>query len=391
MEDLINMRVLQFVTGNFDVGGLSQIVFRWGSELNNKGTVFDYCCRNYYEPNQYTHEIKRSGGDLNYPNKSTKGIKKQINYFLRTYKQIKKYRYKVIHVHADTSYNMIKSSIIPRLMGVNHIILHSHSAGIDRHSSNDFSFRFLIRTVLHEFFRLLLPIVGTDYCACSEKAADWMYSGKTRLKTCIIDNAIDTSKFKYNDQERIIFRKTMGLDEYKLVGHVGRFVYQKNHVFILKIAEHLNKVDRNIKFVLVGDGELFSEIKDQANQKELNNVIFVGRSDCVNKWMQAFDTFIIPSHFEGLPVVGVEAQAAGLMCIFSDRVDKGTQIINDVKFLPIDNDSISIWLKELQKNLIIERQNNSLTVENSKFNIKSSGGLLYKMYKRFDSGEKNGE
>ncbi len=375
------MRILQCVTGNFDIGGLSQIVYRWGKELAIDDIVFDYHCRNYYPDNKYTKKIKMLGGEISYPDKDLSGLKKEKDYFRRQKELIKKNKYDIVHVHSDTAYNMIKGAFVAKKCGVKKIILHSHSSGIDRHSSRDFSFKYLIRIVLHKTLRRLLPLFGDIFCACSETAADWMYFGLPRQKVIIIYNAIDVKKYQFNKNFRDELRKRYQLEDFIVAGNVGRFVYQKNHSFIVRLAEYAQDYAPQIKFVLVGSGELFDSIKHEVNSKEINNILFTGNSNEVEKWMQTFDVFILPSHFEGLPVVGIEAQASGLPCIFSATIDSESAVVENVIFLPASEKMLKSWCDAIiALPNSTDRANNARVMENSVYNIKNSMDQLKEVY-----------
>jgi glycosyltransferase involved in cell wall biosynthesis len=373
------IRVLQCVTGNFDVGGLSQIVYRWGEKLSHEGIIFDYHCRNYYEDNEYTDNIRKNGGMISYPDRCLSGIRKEIDFHKRLEELINTNHYGIVHIHADTSYNMIKGAITAKKCGVKRIILHSHSAGIDRHSLNDFSIKYLIRIILHKFLRILLPLLGDDYCACSEKAAEWMFCGGIK-KVHLIENAIDVEKYKFNETIRIKKRFEERIANRIVAGHVGRFVYQKNHRYIVKIAKYAQTKFPQMVFVLVGDGELFGDIEKLAVDHGVRNIIFVGRSKEVEKWMQAFDVFILPSHFEGLPVVGIEAQAAGLPCVFSKNIDYGSKVADDVLFLSIDEQEIHKWCEAIVRLNDSSRINNYQKVVKSNFNIQNSIMKISSLY-----------
>ena len=175
-------------------------------------------------------------------------------------------------------------------------------------------------------------------------------------------------------------RKAKNLDDSIVVGHVGRFTYQKNHQFILAIAEASKKRKLNLRFELIGYGDSIDVIKKEAQEKGLNNIDFVGKSDEVCLWMQAFDVFILPSRFEGLPVVGIEAQFAGLPCIFSDQIDQKVKISDAVVFLPIRKTNVNQWCDNIIKLAQIDRKKNSTSICYETCNIKHTVQMLKKLY-----------
>ena len=156
---------------------------------------------------------------------------------------------------------------------------------------------------------------------CSELAGRWLFGDKAydSGKVYLLNNAIDLDKFKYNESLRKEKRKELGIGEDTLViGHIGRFVAQKNHTFLIDIFNELHKKNHNSLLLLVGQGPLKEEIENKVKELKLNDSVrFLGQRNDANELYQAFDVFCLPSLYEGLPVVGVEAQATGLfMYIF---------------------------------------------------------------------------
>lgn len=189
-----------------------------------------------------------------------------------------------------------------------------------------------------------IPAVATHRFACSKKAGDWLFDG---LDYTIINNAIDLQEYR-DTTYRGEYRNELGISNQELViGHIGRFCEQKNHNYILKICCCLKQKKLNFKVILVGTGPMFHDIKSKAVDLGINdNIIFTGVSDEIPKLMQIFDVFIMPSLFEGLPVTGIEAQASGLPCLFSDRITPEVCLTKNAKILSLDN--INEWVNILQ-------------------------------------------
>lgn len=134
-------------------------------------------------------------------------------------------------------------------------------------------------------------------------------------------NAIETKDYAFSSEIRERMRREHHLEEKTVIGHVGRFNMQKNHNRILDIFAAYTRIDPNAVLLLIGEGELEDKIKEKANKMQLTDkVIFAGLQSNVHEWYMAMDLFLMPSLFEGLPVVGIEAQATGLKCLFSDAV-----------------------------------------------------------------------
>ncbi|MBR2189851.1 MAG: glycosyltransferase [Eubacterium sp.] len=341
-------RILQVVTGNFGSGGLTQIVYCWGQKLYAEDVIFDYLCRKKYPCGSYLTEIHRMGGRVSRPKRPVNGIRAQIDLARRLRVVQEKAQYDIVHIHSDSTYNMLTGILAARRAGFRKIILHAHSAGMETHTSRGISLRYLSKIAAHRICRAVLPAEDAVLCACSEKAADWMYRRRLRRKVRIIDNGVDPGPFQFSRFVRKDVRDSHSWNGRFVIGHVGRFAYQKNHTFILELAKELKQTLPEALIVLVGEGELFGSICRRASREHLDNIVFEGRSDEVNRLLQAFDLFILPSHFEGLPVSAVEAQMAGLPCLVSDQIDRACKVLPDLQFLPIDSGT-DLWVKEIVK------------------------------------------
>ena len=252
-------------------------------------------------------------------------------------------------------------------------IAHSHSSA----GSNE-----LKRNIIKYILRPFSKIFPTNFLACSEFAGIWLF-GKNFMNTGevkVLNNAIDTSKFSYNVEIRDKIRKYEKLENKFVVGHVGRFVNQKNHSFLLKIFYEIHKLDQNSILILLGDGPLRKSIEEEARDLGIeNSVRFLGIKENVNEYMQAMDIFLLPSFYEGLPVVGVEAQTAGLRCIFSTNVTKEAKLTNNVEYLDL-NDGEKTWAEVALKYKNFERKNTAQIIIERGFDIKHEAKKLEKYY-----------
>ncbi len=155
-------------------------------------------------------------------------------------------------------------------------------------------------------------------------------------KVIVIPNAIDTKKYFYDGDKRNRKRFELGLQDYFVVGHIGRFHPQKNHKFLLEIFKCIKEKQEKSKLVLVGDGPLRSQIENQIQKLGIeDSVMLLGSRSDVPEILQAMDVLVFPSLYEGLPGVVLEAQAAGLPCIVSDTVTEEVAITNLVKYLSL--------------------------------------------------------
>lgn len=225
---------------------------------------------------------------------------------------------------------------------------------------------------------------ATDYFACSELAGRWLFGDKTfeQGKVTIINNAIDLDKFKYDEKIRKDKRKELGIkDDTLVIGHVGRFVAQKNHTFLIDIFNELHKKEKNSILLLIGQGPLMDEIKQKVDLHGISDSVkFLGQRDDVNELYQVFDVFLLPSLYEGLPVVGVEAQATGLLCELSSDMTKETKVLNTTRFISLDisaEEWSSIILNNYSK---FKRHDTKEEITKNNFNIMKEASKLEDKY-----------
>ena len=223
------------------------------------------------------------------------------------------------------------------------IIVHSHASDVDVRNSAK---RFILKR-LNQIFKSKIAKWANTYLACSKKAAQWLFTKKIiqNNKYEIIYNAIDDKKFIYNEEIRDKKRKELKLENKIILGHVGNFCYQKNQEFLIELMKALDK--NKYQMLLIGIGSDFEMIKDKIEKAGLNeNIKLLGLRNDVNELMQAFDIFLLPSNFEGLPIVGVEAQTAGLPCIFSDKITDEILLTENSISLPLD---IQKWKEKIEE------------------------------------------
>lgn len=235
---------------------------------------------------------------------------------------------------------------IAREKGVPQIIIHSHNT--DVHIREDQS-REEARRLHFTQRELLDENRATDFIACSEEAAEWLYGDKIpKEKIEIIPYAIEVESYRFSNEIRNRYRKKLGYKETDyVIGHVGRFAYQKNHDFLVEVFRHILVRNSNAKLLLVGTGELEDPIRDKVCQYGLmDKVQFLGKREDINYLMQAMDIFAFPSRFEGFGIVLIEAQAAGLKCIVSEAIPAIAQITDNIEFLSFDMDE---WVDGIQK------------------------------------------
>ena len=295
---------------------------------------------------------------------------KELNDFFK-----KNHDYDLIHTHTSTK--AVLPLYFAKKHGIKHRIQHAHSSGF----MSENKFTILIGNILK------VPVcrLANDYFACSEVAADWMFGGfyaRKDIQVKIFKNGIDPEKFVFNNLVRNEVRNELDIPEGCIViGHVGRFTWVKNHGFLIKVFNEYHRNYPNSILVLVGIGEMKEEIEQKVKQLGIyNSVKFLGQRLDVNRLYQAFDVFLMPSIFEGLPFVGIEAQMSGLPCLFSSTISNEVKVLESTSFLNLEC-NISDWVEELNKksNSGI-RKDTTLELTNAGFNIVFEAAKLYKYY-----------
>lgn len=372
MEDC--KHILQ-VTYSLKAAGIETFAVNLYKAIDKSRLQFDFV--SYYDRNCkefYDDVVRQMGGTvykLGFAER--RKILNNIRIRFRLYKCIKANNYKIVHVHGSSGIAVLEV-IIAKLAGAGRIIIHSHSSNV----ANNAGFGRLQKL----FTFLAKPFWGvfcSDFFACSDKAAEWLYSKKQRKKTIIIPNGIFTEAFLPDKNNYHTWRQQYGIaDDVPLIGHVGSFTAPKNHPYIVKIFEAVRALDPAARFVLVGNGPYRSEIEKKVMHGNLSGcVIFTGISNKAAEWINACNVLILPSYYEGLPVVCVEAQYTGTPIIVSDVVTRDVAISDDIYYLDI-KESPSVWAEKI---LSLKKEFRR-TVKSDNFNIKSTAAKLEAFYLR---------
>lgn len=312
-----NIKVLIINTVRFRLNGITSVIMNYFRQMNKDGIYTDFVVINEIS-NEYKKELEGYGSSIYcFSKKKNPFIYiKQINSLLSAN------HYDIIHVHGNSAL-MVIETLIAKKNKVPVRIVHSHNTTCTH-------------TIQH---KMLYPLFSRSYTkglACGRDAGKWLFHGN---EFEVLANGIDLEKFRYNHSVRKDNRKKLGVEEGEiLIGHIGNFVKQKNHEFLIDFFMELHKKDSRFKLLLVSDGVLLEQIKDKVSFLGLSDaVIFYGKSTHVQNLYQAMDVFVLPSLHEGLPVVMVEAQAAGVKCFVSETVSKEVKMTDLVEFLPIKN------------------------------------------------------
>ena len=324
----------------------------------------------------YDEEIKNLGGQkiITLEEKYHSPAKRMLANQEAFKKAILKNKYDVVHIHMCNAAAMSYGKIAKQC-GVKVVVYHSHNTNLST------SHR-LIKTAAHTIAKYRFEKYADILFSCSDLASKWMFTSKSiaQGKVTLIKNAIDLERFGFNEEIRANYRKMLGVDNKFVVGHIGRFALAKNHPFLVDIFCALHKIQPDSVLLLIGEGDDEQIIRDKVKSLGLEDaVIFYGVTKDIPQMLWAMDTFVLPSLFEGNPVVGIEAQAASTPCFFADNITKMCKLTNIVDYISL-NDSPEEWAKKILKVNGKKREHTKPDMEKNGYNIKSVAAMVQKIY-----------
>ncbi len=249
-----------------------------------------------------------------------------MRYFIELIKAVRKNKIDVIHAHGNSATLAIE--MVAGWMGsAKKRIAHSHNTKCEQVKAD-------------KLLRPLFNLMYSEAVACGNDAGKWLFKKRTFT---VLPNGRDTDFFAYKAAKRNEKRNELDIEKSVAIGHVGGFFEQKNHRFLVKVFREILKREPSARLVLVGDGPLRNEIEFLVDDIR-DNVIFVGTTPLVADYLQAMDGMLLPSLFEGLPLVAIEWQINGLPCVFSDTVTRECVFTEGVVFLSLKQ-SPEKWAK----------------------------------------------
>lgn len=359
------IRILH-VIGIMNRGGAETMIMNLYRNVDREKVQFDFV-QNENTGASYDGEITALGGKIYHcPRYCGKNHFLYIKWWKDFFEQHHS-EYPVVHGHIGSTAAIYLS--VAKKYGA-YTIAHSHSAGTG--------------TGLYRFFAYPTRYVADHFFACSRDAGVSRYGKKVGMDVSrcqVLSNAIDTRKFVFSEEIRCKVRKKLHIEEGTLVvGHVGRFVDAKNHVFLLEIFRQLHQRNKDSVLLLIGDGELRPQIEAVVKQKSLENaVILTGVQPNVCDYYQAMDVFAFPSVYEGLPVSLVEAQAAGVPCCVSGNVPQEAAITDLVEFVRLE-DGASRWADRVLLRAREPRRNMYAEIEKAGFDVSVTSKWLEEFY-----------
>lgn len=327
------VRVLHIgMTPNY--GGLESFVMNIYRNIDRNKIQFDFMTLNDSKI-AYEDEILSLGGNV-YPILYRR--RDVIKHFTHLpFKFFQKHReIQIVHFHKSHLADL-DVLIVSKIMGVPIRIIHAHSSGYIKPLGK-------IAQITEKINKRYLKKLSTHNLSCSNYAGKWMFGD---LPFKIIPNAIDTDKFRFNADKRDEIRNKLNLKNKFVIGHVGTFFDVKNQSFLIDVFQNFYFRNKNSVLILIGDGPLKKDMMEKVKSLGLqDHVIFTGIKKNINDYLQAMDVFTLPSKFEGLPIVAIEAQTSGLPCILSKNITDEVKLTNQVYFESIDN--IDGWVSKLE-------------------------------------------
>lgn len=299
------------------------------------------------EESVFTHTLEKSGVHFFELSGNQQRIVENHRLFRRL---IEERGYDVFHLNAFQGLSLSYLHIA-RQAGVPVRIAHSHNTSLRKSLARP------LKMAIHTWAKKTYTKDATELWACSRYAAEFLFFNQ--VLECkgfkFIPNGIDTRKFRFNANIRRKMREELNLDGLFVVGNIGRLCYQKNQTFLLEVFAEFLKENPKSCLLLVGDGEAKKHLIQKAKRLGIfDKVLFYGLTEHAEHLLWTMDVFVLPSHFEGLPVVGVEAQASGLPCIFSDAVTRECELADSTVFLSLAAPSL-MWSKTISQ---VKRQEN---------------------------------
>ena len=356
------IKILIINTLGLNYERITSVIYNYIKNIKKENLQFDFI--SFEGMNEgLKKDFEELGSVLTVPKR-----KNNILSYIKSLNSILKTPYDVVHIHGNSG-TMAIESLFSKLHKIKKIIVHCHNT-----------------TCNHPIFnKLLTPVMKCTAdirIGCSYAAGRWLYGNS---KYTVLNNAIDLERFKYNDEIRKSCRLEFGIGNEFVIGHAGHFSKQKNHLFIIDVFAELYKRQSNTKLLLVSDGPEMENIRAKVFSMGLEkNVIFAGRRSDMDRLYQAMDFFLLPSLWEGLPVVMLEAQACGLLLLVSNHITREAKCTKQVKYLSLDFGA-EYWAEkilEIKDKNNVRRNDSESELRRHGFDIKKEACKLREIYLR---------
>lgn len=343
-------RVLH-ITGPMNRAGTETMLMNIYRNIDREKVQFDFISYSQEEAH-YDKEIEELGGKVIKLSSAT-SVKELVN-------SIKENGpYEVVHAH--TLFNSGIAMLAAKKCGIKTRISHAHTT-LDNNSS-------IVRKIYANGMRFLINKYSTQTLACSREAGKYLFGEKeiNKSKYSYFPNLINYEELLHKPEREVAkFKEEYNLNDGIVIGHIGTLKESKNHKFLIEIAKYMTEQNIDVKLILVGEGSLRKELEDLARQYNISDRVHIlGIREDINVILHSMDVFVFPSIFEGLGLVLLEAQAAGLPCVVSEAIQPEADLgLGLVKSLSLKSDMIDVWSNEVLS-LVGKKVNNIEFVKKS--------------------------
>jgi len=365
------IRVLQIFGEPFSNGGQDSYLMNMYRHIDRTRVQFDFFTPFMIRVPATQQEVESLGGHMwaaghEFNVDNNRYFKEGVSAFLS------QHHYDIVHIHSGSTYALMIGAKIARKCGAKHVAVHSHCGGF-------VNLKYRIIRMLSWYPLQKYP---TDYFACSHLAARWKFPTpiikKRRYR--VLKNAVDTRVMHYDPALREQTRAALGVTDHFVVGHVGRVCQQKNHRYLLQVFAEIVKKEPAAKLLLAGEGVLLEETLAYAEELGVaDRVQYLGIRRDIPALMNAFDVFLLPSFFEGLPVVGIEAQATGLSVVTSTGVTKELPLEDLVTYLPL-SDSPEVWADRVLECARLPRRDTTDAMVAAGYDVQVAARIMQETY-----------
>lgn len=364
-------------------GGIEMFIMNLYRAIDRSQVQFDFLNAHNQSPYPLEEEIRDLGGRVFRVQYSQREApftaQMRLEHFYKEHPEI-------VGVHVNANFPYVAPLMPAQRVGINLRILHSHNSqdASQLHGSGERNpLRSFVSSMRNYKVQQAIDNCPTHYFACSNLAADYMFPGKQYIW---VKNGIDTNEFTFSNELRSSVRKSMRIpNSTAVIGFCGRLREQKNPLFAVDVFAAYHAVNPDSRFIVVGDGELMEPMKRRVAEQGLQDdtVLFMGgERDDVSRLYQAMDALLMPSLFEGLPLVLIEAQTAGLPCVASaDVITQDAKVTDLVQFVPLTSDP-QTWVNAIHEGIakIRNRKSYAMEVRAAGFDISQTAAQLCTFY-----------
>ena len=361
-----SVRVLYVMDGKMSRGGTEAFIMNYFRHIDHQKVQIDIVqCGD--EKGIYDEELKEAGCKLYYlPLKGKHPIA-----FSKSLKSIcQKGKYQIIHGMMDTM--NVWCLKIARSAGVSVCVAHSHNTRVQSDNKLQIAFNNWAKKGILKFSDHLM--------ACSEAAGKWLFGENAEFT--VVKNGVDYDLFKFDENKRKYYREQYQIEDKLVVGHVGQFRDQKNHMYLIDVFNEMHKLDERCYLVLIGTGPLLKAVESKISQLGLGSCVkIINGSDKVNELLNMFDCYLFPSKFEGLSIALVEAEVNGLKCYTSTSVSRESNVLKKVEFYDLSQPP-KTWAENILKeqDSFKDRAINKSDLEKTGYDIESAAKKLEDFY-----------